>query len=126
MANVDRLNEQLLNDVAFREDWKPLYRAFKHLFDIINQNRRRTGGDVDIVGTSQAQIEAEDSRKLPELRQLTKKVNALTDQIATIKAQQIEIKALKRRISELESVSNPKTELRKLQRRIDSLEMQVN
>ena len=52
MAEIDRLNRQLLDEIAFREDWKPIYQALNHLFDLMRQTRTRTGGDVDIVSAT--------------------------------------------------------------------------
>lgn len=53
MAEIDRLNRQLLDEIAFREDWKPIYQALNHLFDLLRQTRTRTGGDVDQIANQQ-------------------------------------------------------------------------
>lgn len=54
MAEIDRLNRQLLDEIAFREDWKPIYQALNHLFDLVRQTRTRTGGDSDLVASIDA------------------------------------------------------------------------
>lgn len=47
------------------------------LLDFLDQLWRRTGGGDDFIQSLSYTVEAEDSRKFTELRQLTKKVNQL-------------------------------------------------
>ena len=89
-VNVDRLNEQLLNDIAFRAEWRPIYGALKHIFDILNQNRRRTGGDDDII--SAVEITADDTllsameSRIAELESLVAALQRENDHISRIAA----------------------------------------
>ena len=100
MANVDRLNEQLLNDIAFRAEWRPIYQALKHLFDILNQNRRRTGGDDDII--SAVEITADDTllsameSRIAELESLVAALQRENDHLSRIAALESRLDGLDR------------------------------
>ena len=100
MANVDRLNEQLLNDIAFRAEWRPIYQALKHLFDILNQNRRRTGGDDDII--SAVEITADDTllsameSRIAELESLVAALQRENDHLSRIVALESRLDGLDR------------------------------
>ena len=124
MANVNRAPHNIIPKAwAFDKEIGPFIRE---LLNVVWQLRIRTGGDDDIVGYSQAIIEAEDSRKLPELRQLTKRLNSVLTEIDTIKRQAAEIHALKSRIKTLEDAQNTNTELHGIKKRLNELENQVN
>jgi predicted RNase H-like nuclease (RuvC/YqgF family) len=99
-VNVDRLNEQLLNDIAFRAEWRPIYQALKHLFDILNQNRRRTGGDDDII--SAVEITADDTllsameSRIAELESLVSALQRENDHLSRIAALESRLDGLDR------------------------------
>lgn len=99
-VNVDRLNEQLLNDIAFRDDWRPIYKALKHLFDVTNQNRRRIGGDNDII--SAVEITADDTllsameSRIAELESLVSALQRENDHLSRIAALESRLDGLDR------------------------------
>lgn len=48
-VDVDSIQHNLLDEIAFREDLDPVYKICKHIFDILRQTRERTGGPSDLV-----------------------------------------------------------------------------
>jgi len=122
--NVNRPPFNLIpNKWAFDPELGPFVRE---LLTQLWQLRIRTGGDDDIVGDTQAEIIAEDSRRLPELRQTSRKITALTNQIETLQSQAVEIEKLKRKVKDLEALLQTSENLHSIKRRLDQLEMQVN
>ena len=60
MANVDAVQRSLLREIRKREDWMPIYEAFKHIMDNLDQQRDRSGGDVDLIADTEGAVVSHD------------------------------------------------------------------
>lgn len=93
----------------------------KILADILRQLWERSGGPSDSVSDIDQEVNAQDSRKLVELRQLTRKVHA----------QALEIEQLRSELSYFKKLIQPKVEefncmapqLKKIDSRLKHLEL---
>lgn len=59
-TGINRVEYNLLNDVAFDPKFKPLYPILEHIFDVLRQSRTRTGGDEDLVADIEVAAVSED------------------------------------------------------------------
>lgn len=128
MSTVNRTPfNELSPDVAYDPKFGDTFRL---IIELIDQLRIRTGGDADVVGDSQTQIEAEDSRRIVELRQLTRRVNDLQSQLATLASVNVAQREIIQRLTTLEDSTPAFPQLHaalySLQRRVNELENQVN
>ena len=55
---------------------------FEELIKTVYQERERTGGSDDFILSSRYEVETQDSRRMPEIRELTQKMNALELQLS--------------------------------------------
>ena len=76
MADIDRLQDHLLDELAFRED-DTIYNAFKHVFDLLRQTRNRTGGDTDLIADNEVAVISQDGGNRSIIRMLRDKVDEL-------------------------------------------------
>lgn len=121
-VDVDSLQQNLLDEIAFRQDLDPVYKICKHLFDVLRQTRQRTGGDVDEVSSIDQAVNAEDSRRLSELRQLTKKVRMLEILIGQATTEAYEIRRAMKKPDE--DGSNIAARLKRIENRLTTLEIE--
>lgn len=115
-TKVDRLSEGLLNEIAFKPEWKPLYEVLRHIIGVVNQTRERTGGDDDFIVEIQGDyIEAESpfNYDIRELQRDRNKYNAelkTERKIRTIESENSQLKAevqtMRRQLSALNSKIN--------------------
>lgn len=90
----------------------------KFLFDIWT----RTGADTDAILNIDQAVNAEDSRRLPELRQLTKKVRTLELELDRINTALNELK--RKTTKPLEEENTIAANLKRLENRIKTLELE--
>ena len=57
---------------------------FEELIKAVYQERERTGGSDDFILSSRYEVETQDSRRMPEIRELTQKVNELEMQVSQL------------------------------------------
>src|SRR3990167_2176613 len=92
------------------------------LIDVLNHLWLRSGGPVDLTSTAIVTMDTEDSRRFPELRNLSKKVSYLAERIDAIPCQASELRALRKRIEALEAKENHFPELKSIKQKLATLE----
>ena len=121
-VDVDSIQQNLLDEIAFRQDLDPVYKICKHLFDVLRQTRERTGGSVDNVSSIDQSVNAEDSRRMSEIRQITKKVRTL--ELALDKASS-DINEMRRALKKpTESGGELRAQLKRIENRLKTLELE--
>lgn len=80
----------------------------------------RTGGSNDAIATIDDTLNAQDSRNLPEVRNLTKKVNAIQTELDRANT---EIAILRKKINQMTEQNTITAELKRITARIDALEL---
>lgn len=120
-VDVDSLQENLLDEIAFRPDLDPVYKICKHLFDVLRQTRNRTGGSDDFVSDLEASQTSENGGNR-NFRRWEDQIQEVIGLLVEVKRQN---RALEQRVYELEAKTH-KQNTRTLEQQINELEMRLD
>ena len=117
MTQVDPFIIQIPREL---QDTREKRAFFEYLVRWCHDIWLRTGGSNDTIAYIDDGLNAQDSRKLPEIRNLTKKVNAIQTELDKANT---EIAQLRKKLNRLDEQNTLTAELKRITARIDALEL---
>lgn len=117
MTQVDPLPIQIPQELQSTREMRAF---FENLIRSFNDLWLRSGGSNDSISYIDDTLNAQDSRKLPEIRNLTKKVNAIQTELDRANT---EIAILRKKMNQLTEQNTITAELKRITARIDALEL---